>query len=714
MPVHAEARPETGKSQSPEQSRVVEDAEGGLVRRLSTLSPFWLYLTSTLAIGFSTFHIYTAFFGTLEGIIQRVTHLGIALVLTFLLRPFLSKHAKSRPSLMDIAWAAVCIGATVYLIRENAELPFRMGLIYTADLIFGGLMIIAVFEAARRLVGVALPIVAGVTIAYAWLGPYLPSVIAHRGFSFKQIIHTLYLTTEGLFGIPIQVSSSFIVLFIILGALLKVSGAGQFFTDLAYGFFGRTRGGPAKVAIAGSSLFGMVSGSAIANVTATGIFTIPLMKRSGFDARFSGAVESVSSTGGQLVPPIMGAAAFLIAEILGISYLDVAVAAAIPALLYYATLFVAVDLRAAKIGLRGTPRDQLPDPVAVLLNGGYLFLVPVTLVYLLAGPQFSPLKAAVYTIGVNLLLFFGREVSLLPRKLALTIGVAVAAGHLVFLLGADLFGGRVVAFFYIGLVVALWFLTRRRRDAASQFVHGYIGRCGIGLREGAMAALEVAAACAMSGIIIGMFMLTGLGLRLSGVLVDLSGGSLPVLLILTALASLILGMGLPTVAAYIVLSVLVAPSLINMGVVPIAAHLFIFYFGIISAITPPVALAAYAASAISGANPMQTGLTALKLGLAGFIIPFMIIYSPQLLMQGQWYEIVLATLTAFVGAAALAAGLEGYLIARMNLIERALLCVAGFLLIFHGLMTDLSGGALILLTIATQAMRARRSVVSLQ
>jgi TRAP transporter 4TM/12TM fusion protein len=409
----------------------------------------------------------------------------------------------------------------------------------------------------------------------------------------------------------------------------------------------------------------------------------------------------------------MGATAFIIAEVLGVSYLDVAAAAAIPALLYYAALFVAVDLHAAKLGIRGLSRHELPDPVAIFLKGGYLFLVPITLIYLLAGPQISPLKAAVYTIGVNLLLFLGRKVAELPARRAISIGVGAALLHVGFLASAEFVPGRTMALVYMAFIALLWLATRRRVDQTSRFVSGFIGQCGRGLQQGALAALEVAAACALSGIIIGMFMLTGLGLRLSGILVDLAGGNLPLLLVLTAIASLILGMGLPTVAAYIVLSVLVAPSLINMGVEPLAAHLFIFYFGIISAITPPVALAAYAASAISGANPMRTGLTALRLGLAGFIIPFMMVYSPRLIMQGEWDEIIIATVTAFIGAASLAGGLEGYFRVRMNLFERALMCTAGLLLIFQGLATDLAGAAAIAGSFVLQSLRTRGAVTRL-
>ncbi|MCL4744652.1 MAG: TRAP transporter permease [Burkholderiaceae bacterium] len=685
-------------------------AETRLELTESRLANVWWRIAEAIALCFALFHLYTAMFGTMEGMRQRVVHIGFALVLTFLVRPRGAGWKKARPSVVDIVWIIGCVVASVYLFVEDKNLDARLGLVYKSDVVLGGFFVLAVLEATRRLSGWALPIVSGATILYAFFGPYLPLPIAHKGFDVNDVIVTLFLTTEGIFGVALAVSSTFIILFIILGAVLNQSGAATFFTDLAYGLFGRVRGGPAKVAVVGSSLFGMISGSAIANVTGTGVMTIPLMKKTGFDARFAGAVEAVASAGGQFMPPIMASAAFIIAEILQISYLEVAAAALIPGLLYYAGLFVAVDLRAARYGLKGLTRDLLPRVGQVLVNGGYLLLVPITLVYMLAGPKYSPMKAAVYTISVNVALFLIREVLRRPREQIQVLLPAIIAFHaLVYGINEGWGAWPALGCYGAGLaLIALW--SHLSPHPVSTFLWGFVERVAAALRSGAHGALEVAACCACAGIIIGMLMLTGLGLRLSGLLVDIAGNNLLLLLVLTMISSLILGMGVPTVGAYVVLAVLVAPALIQMGIEPLSAHLFIFYFGVISTITPPVCLGAFAAAAISGANPMRTGLTALRLGLAGFIVPFVMVYNPELIMKGSWYGIVAVTLTALVGVAALATGLEGFWRRPLAWWGRALLVAAGLTLIKPGLASDLVGGILIAVVFAVQIRGSKRAV----
>lgn len=633
----------------------------------------WRHLIDALALAFAIFHLYTATFGIMEGIQQRVIHLAFALVLIFLIRPIAGRAR--RPGIVDLVLVAGTLVTSAYLVYEDQALSMRLGIAYDRDVVLGTILVVVLLEATRRVAGIALPLLAALSIGYAYFGRHMPAMIAHAGFGIEDITVTLYLTTEGIFGVPLAVSATYIVLFIILGAVLQASGASQFFSDIAYGLFGRVRGGPAKVAVVASGLFGMISGSAVANVSSTGVLTIPLMRRVGFDARFAGAVEAVASSCGQFMPPIMASAAFVIAETLGVAYLEVA--AAIPALLYYGALFVAVDLRAAHLGLRGEPRERLPKVAPVLRAGGYLMLVPITLVFMMAVVGYSPLKAAVYTIAVNILLFLVRELLVRPDARPLvSVPLLVAAHALV--TAVDAFAGPLAAtLVYALLLAAVAWVARDPERLSARFIWSFALTIAGALRAGALGALEVAAACATSGIIIGMLMLTGLGLRFSGMLIDLAGGSLPVLLVLTMLASLVLGMGMPTLGAYIVLAVLVAPSLVQMGVDPLAAHLFIFYFGVISAITPPVCMAAFAAAAISGAHPMRTGVTAFRLGIAVFIVPFIMVYHPALVLNGSVFEIVRAAATALLGAGALAASLEGFILRPMGVVERCLAFAAG-------------------------------------
>lgn len=675
-----------------------------MLRERAPRAIVWRRLIETLAILFALFHLYTATFGTLEGMQQRVIHLGFALVLIFLTRPF-ARPIEDGPRLADLGLAALAIITTGYLIYEDRGLAMRLGIAYDRDVVLGTILVIILLEATRRVAGLSLSILAGLSILYAYFGRSMPRPIAHAGFDLEDITVTLYLTTEGIFGVPLAISSTYIVLFVILGAILQVSGAAQFFSDIAYGAFGRVRGGPAKVAIVGSGLFGMISGSAVANVASTGVLTIPLMRRTGFSARYAGAVESVASSCGQFTPPIMAAAGFVIAETLGVPYMHVAAAALVPALLFYAALFVAVDLHAARLGIRGESRDKLPRVGKAFLTGGYLLLVPLTLVVMMAGFGYSPLRAAIYTIGINLVLFFGRDLILDPRARPLITIPLVLAIHAAVILVDRNFGSLWAAGAYIFMLLGIGYLARDPERLSAQFIWSFTCKVSGALRYGALGSLEVAIACASAGIIIGMLMLTGLGLRISGLLVDIAGGNLPVLLILTMIASLILGMGMPTLGAYIVLAILVAPSLIQMGVQPLAAHLFIFYFGVISAITPPVCMAAFAAAAISGDDPMKTGFTAFRLGLVVFIVPFVMIYNPALIMHGTGWEIAVASTTALAGSAALASSLEGYLLRPMKLAERGLAMAGGVMLISGGYVTDLLGVTMLVILVAVQFWR---------
>jgi len=598
----------------------------------------------------SILHIYTAATRPLGAYEQRAVHLAFALVLAFLLYPASGRSKKSGgPSWLDVClafMAALCGG---YLVVEYDQITARMGIPAISDLVVAGVMVLLVLEATRRVLGAAITIIAGAFLIYAHFGYLAPSVIAHQGYSLGRILSQMGLGTEGIYGTPLGVSATFVIMFIIFAAFLSESGAGQYFIDIAYGLFGRVRGGPAKVAVAASALFGTVSGSAVANVVGTGTFTIPLMKKVGYKPHFAGAVEAVASTGGQIMPPVMGAAAFIMSEMLGVPYIRVCVAAALPAILYYLAVFFMVDLEAVKTGLRGERPEDLPSVRRVLAEGWFYVVPIIVLVYFLAVVQYSPMRAAVYALVAT---------------------------------------------------IAVSFIRKSTRMSLPRLFET--------LKRGATGSLEVALACASAGIVVGVFNLTGLGLRLSSLLIDLSHGNLPVLLVLVMIASLILGMGLPTTACYIILAVLVAPTLVEMGVLPMAAHMFVFYFGIISAVTPPVALAAYAGASLAGAPMSQTGFTAWKLALAGFILPLTFVYGPELLMVGSWPDIVLAVISSSIGVFCLAASLQGYFIRKANIVERAVLFAAALLLIKPGIATDLAGLAGIGLIAAAQLLLGRR------
>jgi TRAP transporter 4TM/12TM fusion protein len=510
--------------------------------------------------------------------------------------------------------------------------------------------VLLLLEAARRSMGLGLPVIAIVFLAYTFAGPYLPGILSHQGFSLMWAVDHIFFTTEGIWGIPAGVSATFIVMFIIFAAFLEQSKGGDFFIDLSLGLFGRARGGPAKAAIFASGFMGMLSGSAVANVVTTGAFTIPLMQRLGYSSRFSGAVESVASSGGQLMPPIMGAAAFIIAEFLGMPYIKVAAAAAVPAFLYYFSAFSMVHFEALRINLKGLPASELPK-VRKTLVYGFQFIIPVAvLVYLLVKGN-SPMRAGLWAILITILVSYIRVETRLSLK---------------------------------GILSAL--------------------------ESGAKGAVQVALACATAGIIIGVLTLTGLGMRFNSIILLISQGSLLLTLVLTMFTSILLGMGLPTVAAYIIQVSLTVPVLTqNFGVHPMAAHFFIFYFAIISAITPPVALASYAAAGISGADPLKTAITSCRLGLAAFIVPYMFVYAPQLLLVGSTTKIILATVTSMIGVVALAGSVVGWFIKKTLFFERILLMAAALTLIKPGLYTDIAGLGLLAVAVALQLIIKRKS-----
>lgn len=605
-------------------------------------------LVASISIAFALFHLYTAQFGMLMTMQQRIVHVTFALVLAFLLQPFGRRSSRTRVPLYDAALVLLVVVSGAYIFLQAPTLELRMGTVYTSDIVFGAITLLLVLEAARRLIGWPLPIIVVILLAYAYFGYLIPPPFGHRGFDIERTVSFMYLTLEGIYGMPIGVSSTFVVLFVIFGAFLQESGGGEFFTKLAFAGFGRSRGGPAKVAIVASGLFGTISGSAVANVVSTGAFTIPMMKKVGYRPHFAGAVEAVSSTGGQLMPPVMGAAAFVMAEVLGMPYAQLIVAAALPAVLYYLAIFAAVHLEAVRLGLVGLPRDQLPRVRAVMKESWPLAIPPMLLIYLLVVLMWSPMKAAFWTIVAMVAVsMLKKETRMSPRTLARA------------------------------------------------------------LEKGGQGILDVAAASASAGVVMGVITLSGLGLKFATILVDLSGGNLLALLVLTMVASLVLGMALPTVACYIILAVLVGPALTRMGVEPLVAHMFIFYFGIISVITPPVALAAYVGAGLAGADPMRTGFTATRLGIAAFILPYMFVYGPALLLRGTPEEVAVATATATVGIIALAGGLQGHLLQPLNKLERLLMVGGALALIKPGLTTDAIGLLIVGAVVARQIVMSR-------
>ncbi len=593
-------------------------------------------LSFALAVLFCIFHCWTAMFGAAAGIGQKAIHLGLVLIIFFL--DYLAQEdRKWYCRVMDAFFILASAGSLIYIMSIDKTIDLRSGMIYTYDILFGVLLIITLIEATRRAVGKSLAIVVVCFIVYGFMGQHMPGFLAHVGMDITRITSVVYLGTDGIYGTAIYASASYIVLFVILGAVFNETGVGDYFTKLASRAFGKFRGGPAKIAVVASGLFGSISGSAIANVIGTGTFTIPMMKKCGFEDEYAAAVEASASTGGQIMPPVMGATAFLIAEYLGIPYFDLVKAALIPAVLFYVAILMTVDLYARKNNIKGVPESELPTWKELVKNV-YLIL---PLIYLIV--SMSVFKMSVTKSGITSI---------------------------------------------IATIVCTLFSARNRitPDKLKKIVKASIN-----------GAKPVAIACGVVGIIIGIVMGSGLGFRMSSVLIQVSNGHLGILLVLTMVVSLILGMGVPTTAAYLMLALLVVPALKQMNVLPLAAHLFIFYFGIISNVTPPVALAAYAAAGVARCNPTKTGVFAFKLSLSGFILPFMFVYNPVLLMQGGALEIIQSLITALLGIYSLSAALEKFVFKwNSNQAERLVLLASALLLIIPGTITDLIGFAVLL------------------
>lgn len=610
---------------------------------------FMAKLVSAIAITFSIFQLYTAFFGVLDAQLQRAVHLGFALALSYLLYPTCKSWSRHKLHPLDAILAVLGAASPAYIVIMYRELAFRAGIINSIDLVIGVLGVLLVIEATRRVVGLPMVIVVVAFLAYAFAGPYMPGVLSHRGLTPNQLIGHLYFTTEGIFGIPLGVSSTFIFLFILFGAYLECTGLGKFFIDIANAIAGWASGGPAKVAVISSAFMGTVSGSSVANVAGTGSFTIPMMKKLGYRKEFAGAVEAASSTGGQLMPPVMGAAAFLMAEFVGVPYIEVVEAAIIPAILYFAGVWLGVHLEAKRTNLKGIPRDQLPKAWVIFKERGHLAIPLIVIVYLLV-TGYTPMRAAL---------------------VAIVLSIAVSC------------------------------LRKNTRISVKDVVKG--------LESGARGVLGVAIACASAGIIIGVVTKTGVGLKLASGLLALSGGYLVPTMFFTMITSLVLGMGVPTTANYVITSTIAAPALLQLGVPTLAAHMFVFYFGIIADVTPPVALAAYAASGISGGKPLMTGVNASKLAIAAFIIPYVFVMSPELLMiNATACGLLMAVVTAILGMVGVSSSLIGYLADKSTMLERVMQFVSGILMIIPGTLTDIPGFILFLIVVFLQIRRKKQ------
>lgn len=605
-------------------------------------------IVSALAITFSVFQLYTAIFGVLDAQLQRAVHLGFALSLSYLLYPTRKSWSRTKIHPLDLLLAVLAAASPAYICIFYQELAMRSGITTPADLALGLMGLLLVVEATRRVVGIPMVVVVLVFLTYAFVGPYMPGVLAHRGLTPEQLIGHLYYTTEGIFGIPLGVSSTFIFLFILFGAYLESTGLGKFFIDLANAIAGWASGGPAKVAVLSSALMGTVSGSSVANVAGTGSFTIPMMKKLGYRKEFAGAVEAASSTGGQLMPPVMGAAAFLMAEFVGAPYIEIVAAAVIPAMLYFAGLWLGVHLEAKRTNLKGVPRDQLPKAWVLFKERGHLALPLVVIVYLLVS-GYTPMRAALVAIVLSI----------------------VASS-----------------------------MRSNTRMKPIEIIRG--------LENGARNVLGVVVACASAGIIIGVVTKTGVGLKLASGLLALSGGMLLPTMFFTMITSLILGMGVPTTANYVITSTIAAPALIQMHVPVLAAHMFVFYFGIIADVTPPVALAAYAASGISGGKPLMTGVNASKLAIAAFIIPYIFVLNPEILMiDATIAGAAVTTITAILGMVGISSAMIGHFYADSNVVERILQFAAGILMIIPGAVTDVPGFILLAAVFMWQKKRSK-------
>lgn len=631
-------------------------------RTRNFISPILVNLLKYIALAVTFYHLaYASGYIRPETLRHRSIHVGMILFMTFMMYPAFKKSSRKIISWYDYLFMILSLSIPIYLWINYQAIIDRVGNANTADVIMGTILVFLVLEASRRITGWALPIIGIVFMIYALMGAKqglipinVPGLFLHRGFKWIKLIGHLFSNTEGIYGTSVNVASTYIFLFIVFGEVMNKCGMGKFFNDIAIGLAGHTKGGPAKVAVIAAGLLGSINGSAIANVVTTGSFTIPLMKKIGYSKEFSGAVSSTASVGGQLLPPIMGAAAFIMAETLGIKYKEIVVAAAIPALIYYLGIIFQIQMRASKDKLDGMAKEDLPNVRETMRVYGHLVIPIIFLVYMLFFSGYTVIKGAFLTI-------------------LLTIVVAQ--------------------------------LKKETRMSLKDIEGAFIAS--------AKSTVSVAIACACVGIVIGVSSLTGFTINMASAIIALGGKSLLLTLVFTMVTCMILGMGLPSIPAYIITVTIAAPALIELGIIPLAAHLFCFYFAMFANITPPVALASFAAAGISGGSPMKTGVVSIKLALAGFIIPYMFVYNNSLLLiDTSFIQGIQVAITACVGVFLISAAVEGHLYTKVNIVIRVVMLVGAFLLIDSGLITDIIGIGTLIFTVFIQKMLMKKQTLA--
>ncbi len=656
------------------------------------------------AIAFALFTLWTAAYGALPSQVVRAMHVGFLLLLTFgLVANLVAKTAPAKAFFWALGIAGFLTG--IYNWVFYADLIRRTGFLTTWDLVVGTSAVVLVFEAARRILGWPLALIAGIFLAYCFFGQHLPAPLIHRGYDFELIVEHFGFGTEGIYGTPIYVSAAYIFIFVVFAAFLERAGMLKLFNDFALGLVGGTRGGPAQVAVLSSALMGTISGSGVANVVASGQFTIPLMKRFGYRPAFAGGVEATASMGGQIMPPVMGAVAFIMAETLNVPYAAIVQAAIVPALLYFAVCFWMVRLEAGRLGLKGLPKDKLPNPWQAVKEQWPLILPLAALIYLLLA-GYTPVFAGTMGLALVVVLILGTPLAARIGPMAFRVVFWIALG-----LAAASFawvGVNLLFAVILGLIVACAFLKGGRETLVI---------CRDALAQGARNALPVGVACAVVGVVIGTLTLTGIASTFISAIISIGESNLFLSLVLTMLTCLVLGMGIPTIPNYIITSSLAGPALLELGVPLLVSHMFVFYFGIMADLTPPVALACFAAAPIAKSSGLKISLNAIKLAAAGFVIPFMAVFTPSLMLQdGGWMadafgypvEVAYVIFKACVGIGLTGVGLIGFLFVRAGVLERMAFLAAGITLILALPLTDEIGFALGLALVGLQVWRLRK------
>ena len=612
------------------------DTENTLAQDMTLDDKVRSWLCRIIFIATSCLYLYTAGFGSLDEMVQRCLLVLVAGFAVFLTKPFQIKGKRYVATrILDWVFAIAMIAVCVYIMSVWPARSVSTKAKPQMDSIMGTIMIIVLLVATYKTTGWPLVITCVVFLVYALLGPYMPGFLAHRGYTWKRVAETMYVSTQSIFGVPAGIAATYIVCFVIFGSFLETFGAGQWFVDIAFAGAGRFRGGPAKTAILSSALIGMISGSPAANVVTTGTFTIPLMKRMGFKPHVAGAVEAVASTGGMFTPPIMGAAAFMMAEFLNVKYSTVAAAAILPAVLYYLSALLVVDSISVKEHLVGLPSNELPSVKQVMKERGLMGL-PILMIIVVILMGWSPMKAA--------------------------------------------FWATILTF-------VLSFFSKATRPDVKRFFEA--------LESGTKSVVSIAISCAAAGIIVGILQLTGLATRMSVQLVNLAHGNIYIAALLTALITIVLGCGMPPTPTYVILATCLVRPLTEMGASALSAHMFIFMFACVGALTPPVAITAYTAAAIAKSNPNQTGFTSFRMGIVAYIIPFIFLLNPAILLEGSGMNVVLAAATAILGVFCLTGAIEGYLLKYWSMVARVMLGIGALMMMIPGVTTDLIGIGLV-------------------